>query len=54
MEANSGGLDGLRTVTCGKYTYTITANDLQREQEAFEAGEGVSQPTKLVLSLSMI
>ena len=42
VEASSRELDGLRTVICGKYTYTITASDLQREQEAFEAGEGVS------------
>ena len=36
-------------MTCGKYTYTITASDLKMEQEAFEAGEGVSQSTKLVI-----
>lgn len=45
MEVNT---DGLRIVTCGKYTYTITTRDLQMEQEAFEAGEGVSRPVNMV------
>lgn len=30
-----------RTATIGDYTYTVTPADLQREQQAFEAGEGV-------------
>lgn len=25
----------------GKYTYSVTPADLEREQQAFEAGEGV-------------
>ena len=32
---------GLRTVSVGAYSYTISPDDLQREQQAFEAGEGV-------------
>ena len=48
VETNGGESDGLQAVTCGKYTYTITSRDLKMEQEAFEAGEGVSQSTKLV------
>ena len=27
--------------TIGSYSYSVTAADLQMEQEAFEAGEGV-------------
>lgn len=30
-----------RSVTIGNYTYTVTPADPQREQQAFEAGEGV-------------
>jgi len=37
----SGTANALRTMSIGKYTYTITPGDLQLEQ-AFEAGEGVS------------
>ena len=33
--------NGLRTISCGNYTYTIMASDLQREQDAFQTGEGV-------------
>ena len=40
-------VDGLRTVSVGSYTYTITPEDLKMEQQAFEAGEGVS-PCKLI------
>ena len=32
---------GLQTISIGAYSYTITPDDLQREQQAFEAGEGV-------------
>ena len=28
--------------TIGKYSYTITRNDLKMEQQAFEVGKGVS------------
>lgn len=33
---------GLRTVSIGAYNYSITPDDLQKEQQAFEPGEGVS------------
>ena len=33
--------EGLRAVSVGSYSYAITPEDLQTEQEAFEAGEGV-------------
>ena len=33
---------GLRTVSIGAYSYSITPDDLQKEQQAFEPGEGVS------------
>ena len=32
---------GLQIVSIGAYSYTISPDDLQREQQAFEAGEGV-------------
>lgn len=38
----SGTANALRTVSIGKYTYTITPGDLQLEQQAFVAAEGVS------------
>ena len=47
VETNGVESNGLRVVTCGKYTYAITSTDLKMEQEAFEAGEGVSRSTKL-------
>lgn len=31
-----------QTVTIGSYTYTVTSADLKMEQQAFQAGEGVS------------
>ena len=39
--ARTDGGSSLRTVTIGSYKYTITPEDLQLEQQAFEAGEGV-------------
>lgn len=50
VEANGVKSDGLRVVTCGKYTYRITSSDLKMETEAFEVGEGVSRSIKLVES----
>ena len=32
----------LPTSSIGKYCYKLTPSDLKREQQAFEAGEGVS------------
>ena len=37
--ASSSG--ALPTRCIGKYSYQLTASDLQKEQQAFEAGEGV-------------
>ena len=34
---------GLKQTTISSYKYTVTATDLQKEQEAFEAGEGVGR-----------
>ena len=39
--ANTDSGTGLRTVSKGAYSYTITTDDLQREQRAIEPGEGV-------------
>jgi len=33
----------LKTVSAGKYQYSISAADLKLEQQAFEPGEGVSK-----------
>ena len=33
---------GIKTVLIGSYVYNVTPGDLQMEQQAFEAGEGVS------------
>ena len=40
----------LRTVSCRQYAYTITPHDLQAEQEAFEAGEGVRNSVQKLTS----
>lgn len=47
VETNGDGLPVV-TKSCGKYTYSITSSDLKMEQEAFEAGEGVSRSSKFV------
>ncbi len=33
---------GIKTIKCGHFSYEVTSKDLQLEQEAFQAGEGVS------------
>ena len=43
----------LKKTTVGRYTYCVTAADLQMEQEAFEAGEGV-QNSKLMYSITTL
>ena len=38
----SSDREALRISSIGKYTYQITPADLQKEQQAFQAGEGVN------------
>ena len=39
--AGSSGPGALPTKSIGKYNYQLTSADLQKEQQAFETGEGV-------------
>ena len=47
---NIGNSTGtLPSISCGKYCYQFTPDDLQREQQVFHAGDGVSIYTQVCM-----